>query len=115
MGNKTFSERVRSERNKKGVTIEKLASDLGLQKSRVAMWENAGTVPRSETLLALCEYFGVSADYLLGNGNKEEVFKNGKIKSIERMLQEFSPEEVEQADDILRAAFRKKFGGNKGV
>ena len=37
------------------------------------MWETDGTVPRQEMLLQLCEFFNVSADYLLGNDRTNEI------------------------------------------
>lgn len=48
MGNAKFSERIKAERLKKNLGQEELAKKLGIQKTRVCMWETQGTVPRQD-------------------------------------------------------------------
>lgn len=107
MGNEKFSERVRLEREKKGLTQEALARELGIQKTRVCMWETNGVVPRQDVLLRLCALFDVGTDYLLGNDGITENPVNKKINSIQRMLVDLNPAELETAEAILKAAFKK--------
>ena len=107
MGNEKFSERVRLEREKMHLTQESLAQKLGIQKTRVCMWETNGVVPRQDVLLKLCELFGVGTDYLLGNDGITKNPVNKKINSIQRMLVDLNPAELETAEAILKAAFKK--------
>lgn len=111
MGNSTFAQRVKAEREKRGLSVDKLAGELNIQKSRVGMWESNGTVPRSDVLVQLCQFFGVTADYLLGNDTKTGGNPHDeKINSIERGLNNLNETELETAENILRAAFAKAFG-----
>lgn len=48
MGNLIFSKRIKELRENKGLSMDQLASELGVTKSRVNMWENNGTIPRGE-------------------------------------------------------------------
>lgn len=107
MGNSKFSERVRREREKLSLTQEALAKELGVQKTRVCMWETNGVVPRQDVLLKLCGLFGVSADYLLGNDGIAKNPAKTKINSIQRLLVDLNPTELEMAEAILKAAFKK--------
>lgn len=107
MGNKKFSERVKLEREKKHLTQEALAQKLGIQKTRVCMWETNGVVPRQDVLLKLCKFFGVGTDYLLGNDEITDNPATIKINSIQRMLVDLNPAELETAEAILKAAFKK--------
>lgn len=112
MANKIFAERVKAMREKQNLTVTQLAAKLGIQKTRISMWETNGTVPRQEMLLKLCNLFNVSADYLLGNdrtdgGNPH----NEKIYSIQRLLDTLNDSELDKAKDILNTVFDKKFGG----
>ena len=66
-GNKIFAERVKAEKEKHNLTTTQLAEKLGINKSRISMWETNGTIPRQDMLLKLCTLFNVSSDYLLGN------------------------------------------------
>ena len=65
MGNKSFANRIRKLRMDKNLSLERLATELGINKSRIGMWENNGTVPRDDILIKLSKYFNVSIDYLL--------------------------------------------------
>lgn len=107
MGNEKFSERVKLEREKRGLTQETFAKELGIQKTRVCMWETNGAVPRQDVLLKLCKFFGVGTDYLLGNDEITDNPAKTKINSIQRMLVDLNPAELETAEAILKAAFKK--------
>lgn len=49
----------------KGISTYKAAQAVGLNRSIVAKWKT-GAAPQSTTLKQLADYFGVTADYLLG-------------------------------------------------
>lgn len=111
-GNEIFAGRVKAEREKLGLSSTDLAGKLGVQKTRVSMWETKGTVPRQEVLFKLCDLFNVSADYLLGNDKTDgKNPKNETIYSIQRGLDKLSETQLETAQNILKAAFQDAFGG----
>ena len=111
MGNNIFAERIKYERLKKGVKQEELAAQLEISKSRICMWETQGTVPRNDMLLKLCDYFGVTADYLLGNDVIRENPAEDTINELQRGFSKLNPEQLETAKNILKAAFKEAFGG----
>ena len=45
MANEVFKKRMKELRQKKGVSMEELATALNVSKSRVNMWENNGLFP----------------------------------------------------------------------
>ena len=51
---------------KKGISVTEFAKQIGLSQSNVTTWK-AGAVPRSKTLKATADYFGVSVEYLMGD------------------------------------------------
>lgn len=57
-------------RDENKISQQKLAKEIGVSRSTIAMWETGGSQPDNENLLALAKYFKVSVDYLLGNKNK---------------------------------------------
>lgn len=61
-----FPSQLRELREKKGVTQAVLAKVLGVSKSTVGLWETGDTLPDAKSLRDLAEYFGVTADFLLG-------------------------------------------------
>lgn len=50
---------------KAGKSASAVAGELGLSNSTVTTWKQ-GTLPRGSTLKKVADYFGVSADYLMG-------------------------------------------------
>ena len=58
-----------------GYTQSELANKLNLNQTTVGKWENGKAVPDYPTLINLAKLYGVSTDYLLGNGqnNVEEL------------------------------------------
>lgn len=50
---------------KKGITNYKLSKDLDKSASTITNWISGKNYPDVSVLMQLCQYFGVSADYLL--------------------------------------------------
>ncbi len=106
MGNKTFSERIKKLRSNKNLSLDKLASELGINKSRVAMWENNGTVPRDDILIKLSKYFDVSIDYLLGNEKMEDKEPDSeRLQFLQRGLGKLDEGRLEKAEKVLSVMF----------
>ena len=55
---------------KKGVKITNVVADLKISTGNLSKWK-AGVIPKSATITKIADYFGVSADYLLGRTDKE--------------------------------------------
>ncbi|NPV69753.1 MAG: helix-turn-helix transcriptional regulator [Firmicutes bacterium] len=67
----TFAERLRSLRNSKGLTQEKLAEQIGVKRSTIAGYEapSKEREPDFDAVSRLANYFGISTTYLLGYSN----------------------------------------------
>ncbi len=111
MGNDTFALRVKQERTKKGLSIDALAKALGINKSRVSMWETNGTIPRQDIFIKLCQFLEVPGDYLLGNDNMEISEEHTRLRTLQRCLGSLDEEELKTAETVLSAMFKEKFGG----
>ena len=58
-------ERIQELRKQKGVSQEELANELGISRQAVSKWESGQSFPELDNIIALSDYFGVSADYIL--------------------------------------------------
>ena len=67
---KSCSNRIRELRMNKSLSQEQLADRLGVTKQAISQMERGVRKPSMTMLEALCDFFNVSADYLLG---KEDV------------------------------------------
>ncbi|MDO4605482.1 MAG: helix-turn-helix transcriptional regulator [Helcococcus sp.] len=101
-----FQERIRKLRSDAQITMEQLAKALGVSKSRINMWENAGTVPKEDILVKISKYFNVSVDYLLGNEKMEgKEPENEKLEILQRGLEKLDDKDLEKAKGVLSAIF----------
>lgn len=82
MENKTeFKDKLKSLRESKGVSQAKLAEDIYVSRSAIAKWENGLGLPSEESVLRLCEYFGVERSSIIGDDATENILiaKNKKL------------------------------------
>ena len=61
-----FGERLKELRIERGVTQEEVGKIVNTSKMAVSHWEKGHSEPSIAQLILLTEYFGVSADYLIG-------------------------------------------------
>ncbi len=57
-------------RTERGLSQEELAEKIFVTRQAVSRWENGDTVPNTETLKLLSNFFGVSINTLLGSPHK---------------------------------------------
>lgn len=60
-----LSEKIYTLRRKRGLSQEQLAEIIGVSRQAISKWEGGLSVPESEKLIAISEYFHVTVDYLL--------------------------------------------------
>lgn len=65
-----FTDRLRAEIRRKGITQKEFLSEMGLNINAIGVWDKNGNIPDGETLRKIADYFGVSVEYLLG-GERE--------------------------------------------
>ena len=61
-----FGKRLKELRKEKGLGQVKLAEQLKVSKSIISLWENGLREPGIYAIRAVCDFFDVSADYMLG-------------------------------------------------
>lgn len=69
----TFYEKVQALCAEKGVSVTKLATSLGFSSSTPNNWQKMNGLPRSSTVKAVADYFGVSVDYLTSNDESVQI------------------------------------------
>lgn len=73
---KTLSNRLKSLRKEKGLTLEQMATDLGTTKVTLSRYENGIREPKGETLNLIANYFNVSIDYLFARTDDRNSLSN---------------------------------------
>jgi len=62
----SFSGTLSALRKARGWSQRKVADELGISQALLSHYENGLREPRLEFVAKICDYYGVSADYILG-------------------------------------------------
>lgn len=93
----------------RGITKNKLLTDLGLARGSFINWEQRNNLPNGETLLKIADYFGVSVDYLLGkeSSNTDLPKQDKKVLDMLHNLDKTGKEKAEQYLELLSLQYGK--------
>lgn len=72
-----IADKIKTLREKKGMTQSALAKELGITRSGVNAWEMGITIPSTGYIIELAILFGVSTDYLLDMPKTKTISVNG--------------------------------------
>ncbi len=61
-----LSKRLKELRQEKGLSQSQLAKEIQVNQTTIGKWEACKRSITVEYIIALCNYFNVSADYLIG-------------------------------------------------
>ena len=106
----TVGEKIHYLRTKNNMTMDDLARELGVQRSAINKYEKGIVVNlKRSTISGLCRVFGVSSSYFLDDAEpvSNEEPKNDDIRLLVRGLNQLTPEQVEQAKNVMKAMFSK--------
>ena len=67
-----FSETLSALRKGRGISQRQAAADLGISQALLSHYENGAREPGLRFVCKACDYYGVSADYLLGRSERPD-------------------------------------------
>ena len=108
---------------KRGITTYKVSKDTGIAQSVFSAWKSGKSVPKTDKLKILADYFGVSLEYLTGQYiDKEisatyyfnektaklaqEMFEDKDMQSLFHIKQSMDPQKFQTYMDLIRAQFK---------
>lgn len=108
-----FAERLKELRKQRGLTQERLAKIIGVERSTIGKYEGkGGVIPSDDIKYKLAELFGVSVDYLLGRTDIPIQIDYSSLSKEEKdvvlMYRELSDNAQELVIDYLRMLLSKK-------
>ena len=77
----SFPHTLSALRKSRGLSQRQAAADLGISQALLSHYENGAREPGLPFVVKVCDYYGVSADYLLGRTN----FSDGYAERLEEM------------------------------
>lgn len=82
--------RIKALREEKGISMRKVASDIGIPYTTFVNYEKGVREPNSDMLIILANYFSVSIDYLIGRTDTKERM-NHKLDDSPFTIAGFNP------------------------
>lgn len=73
-----FKDRLKALRSQRHISQKELADKMGINKQTISQYERGVRNPDLEMLSLLCDYFNVSADFILGKTDVTPRFLNSK-------------------------------------
>ncbi len=61
-----FAERLKELRTERNISQNELSKKIDVSVACINRWENNLRTPNIDSIIALCEFFGCSSDYLIG-------------------------------------------------
>lgn len=68
-----LSEKIYMLRKKSGLSQEQLAEQLNVSRQAISKWESGRSIPESDKLLTLSQYFNVTLDYLMKEDTEQDI------------------------------------------
>ena len=114
--------------NEKGVKTSDVARATGISNMTFSDWKHGKSVPKTDKMQKIADYFGVSVDYLMTGKEKEDgekyylndetaemaqaLFENRDLRILFDAARDASPEDLKTTYDMLMALKRKERGEN---
>lgn len=97
-----FDNIVKELRCSRKLTQKDLANIIGVSQQTISMWESRKAYPDAQSVIAICNFFNVSADYLLGIevANRRHYIRKNKT-DVEFSCPRFNTSELQQVRSIL--------------
>jgi len=102
----TIGARIKSLRVEKGLSAQALGDIVGRSKSNISGYETGKYDPSASTVISLCDYFGVSADWLLTGAEVQKSERTEAEPPRSRFEVYCDGEQLNETEADLVAMFR---------
>ena len=98
-----FSKRLRLLREKADLSLDGLSDKVDMAKSLLWRYENGKSEPGLSALTALAQYFGVTLDWIAGNGDIDEIQYKSYADAINKCVDNnISPSKLNKIIDAMK-------------
>ena len=99
-----FSKTMSRLRRERGLSQRRAAADLHISQALLSHYENGAREPGLSFVCRACDYYGVTADFLLGRTDGGETSREQGLQAVEALLQSLRTalEETEKAFEELK-------------
>lgn len=81
-----LGEKLKKLRKARGLSQEQLAEQLKVSRQAISKWELGESMPDTDNLVALSDYYGVSLDYLLRDQEVSEFSEKVMVREVQPLV-----------------------------
>lgn len=97
-----MAETIKMYRSKAKMSQQELGKALGVTAQAVSKWECGTSEPNSETILRMCQMFGITPDEMLGYEVEKQQPSAATIdNAIADMMKGLSPAQIQRVRDFV--------------
>ncbi len=100
-------ERIESLTKTKGITVNILLKECGINKSLLSDLKSKGSMPSADKLKKIADFFGVTTDYLLGRSDKKSITPD-VLAFHKNTPGDFTEDEKEEIDNFIQYIISKR-------
>ena len=95
--NRSFSETLSLLRREKNISQRQAARELGISQALLSHYETGSREPGLKFVCRACDYYGVTADYLLCRSDVQQADANSTAKALLRQMKDM----IDRAEKAL--------------
>jgi len=95
-----FAAAMAALRRERGLSQRKAAADLGISQAQLSHYENGAREPGLNFVCRACDYYGVTADYLLGRPNSGSSRSSRELQRLRGRLNSLIYEAQQLLEDM---------------
>lgn len=95
--------KIQTLRKQRGMSQEQLAEVLGVSRQAVSKWEMDQSVPDLDKIIALCDCFGVTSDYLLRDNSVPYFYEEPKTDYVQKFASEPTADNTDDSKNQISA------------
>ena len=95
-----FAAAMAALRRSRGISQRKAAADLGISQAQLSHYENGAREPGLNFVCRACDYYGVTADYLLGRPSGSNSRSSRELQRLRGRLNSLIYEAQQLLEDM---------------
>ena len=96
----SFHQRLSALRRSRGVSQRQASAELGISQALLSHYENGAREPGLDFVCRACDYYGVTADYLLGRASHPGDLSVSRSRSFLRQLRSLLEQGENELNDL---------------
>jgi len=107
--------RIAQRRTEMGMSQEKLAESIGVNRNTVMRTENGEHIPRADKIAAICEVLRVTPNELFGMNHSIEASEDARLSKLQKALEQLPKDKQDTFFQMANVLIRGLLADNAAI